>query len=336
MLYIIKTHIQRQHFTAKGFERDMFRKSFLFSMFVLGAVLTAACQTDYSGRAADEAREYVLENIGGLNEEQRHFIRYTQPELYSNLIFPAQILPLSQVDRLRIIRYSKLPTAPQQDIMHHCFVWSPPGLSTKVVVVGDGERSLRFWSPIRVLLKNYIPASVDYQNAKNAAIAMARSSMKFLTQAEINRIRFSEPEVVYTCFPLTWSVEDNTKELTPWEEYLKDMAEQRQEEAIREGKEEELILTQLSLVWRADKAGECVVFSGFSTKGCLNDWRIQTSGYMPESEIVAGTLPAEEVAKIVKTPGIKEGKQVFPREEKAVRGNEIKETGSIFGGNIKY
>lgn len=304
------------------------RKITVFLTAIAAILLLAGCQTDYSNRAADEARNYALKQLKGLNAEQRHFIRFTQPVLYSNLIFPRTVMPLDHPQHVKKDYPARYPIAPHQDIMHHCFVWAPPGLNGKVVVVGEGERSLRFWSPYRVIVKEFIPGSVNFNTATSAAVDYAMDKMLFLNQNELNRIRFSEPEVVYTNFEITMTAKADHDEKTPWEEYL---AEQRKQ---KESKEK--ILTQLSLVWKADKKDNMIVITGFSQNGCLYGWHIQTGNYISKSELDQHTLSPEAVRKIVKNHGPQEGKVIHPPESKVKRGRGAKESGSIFGGQMKF
>lgn len=292
------------------------------------AIPFAGCNTpDYTGMAVDKARKYALEHLKGLDENQRHFIRFTQPELYSDLIFERQVIPQTDMDHIKFVKPSHFPVDPGQDLMHHCFVWAPPGLDAKVVVVGDGERSLRFWSPFRVILKNFIPYDVDYNAAKEAAVSFAVTTLPKITQPEINRVRFSEPEVFYTKIPVEMQFATDKEDLTPLEAYL---AEEKEKEGG------EIILTQLSLVWKADDASALIVVSGFSRFGSLNQWQPHTVQYLPADVLKKNTLEEQEIAAIEKTFSQDPAKQVHPPERPADRGNTGKETGSIFGGNLTF
>ena len=252
------------------------------------AIPFAGCNTpDYTGMAVDKAREYALENLKGLDENQRHFIRFTQPELYSDLIFERQVMPHTDMDHIKFVKPSHFPIDPGQDIMHHCFVWAPPGLDAKVVVVGDGERSLRFWSPFRVILKNFIPADVDYNTAKSAAVSFAVTTLPEITRPEINRIRFSEPEVFYTKIPVVMQFAADKENMTPLEAYL---ADEKAKSA------DEIILTQLSLVWKADDSSSMIVVSGFSRFGSLNKWQPHTVQYLTTENLKKNTLSEKEIA----------------------------------------
>ena len=302
---------------------------YMFMLFMLALAFSfAGCSTpDYTGMAVDKARKYALEHLKGLDENQRHFIRFTQPELYSDLIFERQVMPLSDMDHVKFVKPSHFPIDPDQDLMHHCFVWAPPGLDAKVVVVGDGERNLRFWSPFRVILKNFIPADVDYNAAKSAAVSFAATTLPEITQSEINRIRFSEPDVFYTKLLVQMQFTAESENQTPLEAYLADEKEKAKGE---------IILTQLSLVWKADNADSLIVVTGFSRFGCLNKWQPHTVQYLPVDTLKQNTLNEKEIAAIEKTFSADPARLVHPPERKAERGNAGKETGSIFGGDLAF
>lgn len=306
----------------------MWKITGIFSLCALSVLTGASCRTDYSEEAAETARAYVMKHMKTLSAEQRHFVRYTPPVIYSNLIFPQRVVPLAETGHVKRTKPEKFPMAPCQDFMHHCVVWSPPDLNAKIVVVGEGERSMRFWQPTRVILKNYIPGSVNAAAATTAAVDHAMNRMLFLTTPELNRIRFSEPDVRYTRFPLTvkTAAQMPSTEKTPLEQYL----------AARGENANEVVLTQLSLIWPADKKGDVIAITGVSPNGCLNGWMIHTAGYVPEQELKESSLSPREIAAIEKNPGPAEGKPVFPAEPIVDRGAGAKESGSIFGGNLKF
>ncbi len=300
-------------------------KKFMSIFAVAVTALLSGCQTDYTEEAADEARYYALDNLPGLSAEQRHFIKFTQPVLYSDLIFEQRVLMKNTLARDRRMHPGRFPVNSSLDKMHHCFVWSPPGMSEKVVVVGDGERSLRFWEPHRVIIKEFTPPSADYEGAKAAAVSYAMNKMSYLSNAEINRVRFSEPEVRYTRFPLEVNMAEVLTDPTPWESYL----------AAQRGKVKgEMVLAQLSLVWPGDKINEYIVISGFSVNGCLNGWKIQSARYVQQEDLAGNTLSAQEIAEIKKKPGKDEGKLIFPAERKPNRGNGGKESGAVFSDGL--
>ena len=48
------------------------------AMTAMLAVLSG-CRTDYTKSAVERARTYALDNLKGLSDNERNFIRYTQP-----------------------------------------------------------------------------------------------------------------------------------------------------------------------------------------------------------------------------------------------------------------
>ena len=290
--------------------------------FAFLTLFCSACKTDYSEEAADTAREYALKKLKGLNQEQRYFIRYTQPEIYSNLIFPQTVIPLTNADHVKLMHPHRFPVAPSRDFMHHCFVWAPPGLDTKVVVVGEGERSLRFWEPTRVILKNYVPGTPSFTAAMKQAVHYAQNKMPQLSESERNRIRFSEPEVVYTRFPIRIQRPKPVIEKAPDDpDGLLGYKEVRQP-----------VITQISLVWKADRENTFIAVIGTSLHGTLYRWTVNSGQYVTKPELTGKTLSEAETASIRKEYGPEENRLVFPVEPNVNRGNRRKETGSIFGG----
>lgn len=73
-------------------------KRFLLNIFTIMAALTVliltGCRTDYTKNAVERARTYALNNLKGLTDNQRNFIRFTQPEIYENIVYPRYVVPL--------------------------------------------------------------------------------------------------------------------------------------------------------------------------------------------------------------------------------------------------
>ena len=174
------------------------------AMTALLAVLSG-CRTDHTKSAVESARTYALDNLKGLSDNQRNFIRYTQPEIYENIIYPRYVIPLNAgvgANHVEIDDVRRLPVAPEHDLMHSCVVWTPPDLGAKVVVVGEGERSMLFWEPYRVIVKRYDPGDAGLKSATAAAAAFVRNNMLYLSVSEQNRVRFDNPEAIYTRLPV--------------------------------------------------------------------------------------------------------------------------------------
>ena len=286
-------------------------KRFLLNIFTIVAAMAVltACRTDYTKNAVERARTYALNNLKGLSDNQQNFIRFTQPEIYENIIYPRYVIPLDagnsghiEVDDVR-----RFPVAPEHDLMHSCVVWSPPDLGAKVVVVGEGERSMMFWEPYRVIVKRYDPGDTGLKSATSAASAFVRNNMPYLTTSELNRVRFDNPETIYTRLPVDPD-EPEQNELTSWEEYLNE----------RDGKTADASpYTQLSLMWPADDPMQCIVVTGFSQSGTFAGWKLRTAELMEVSKLDDARLTREEIDAIPKT--IPARTLVFPSQSDPTR-----------------
>ena len=280
----------------------------LIAMAASLAVLTG-CATDHTKSAVERARTYALKNLQGLSDNQRNFIRYTQPEIYENIVYPRYVIPLNagagshvEIDDVR-----HFPVAPQHDLMHSCVVWSPPDLGAKVVVAGEGERSMLFWEPYRVIVKRYDPGDTGLKSATAAASVFVRNNMQYLSTSELNRVRFDTPETVYTRLPVD-PEEPEREELSSWEEYLSE----------KEGRDSSAApYTQLSLMWPADDPVQCIVVTGFSRTGTFTGWKLRTAELMDVNKLNGARLTREEIDAIPKK--VPARGLVFPNEKDPVR-----------------
>ena len=272
--------------------------------------LLSGCRTDHTKSAVECARAYALENLKGLTDDQRNFIRYTQPEIYENIIYPRYVTPLNAgigADHVEIDDVRHFPVAPEHDLMHSCVVWTPPDLGAKVVVAGEGERSMLFWQPYRVIVKRYDPGDTGLKTATAAASTFVRNNMQYLSTSELNRVRFDKPEPVYTRLPVDPG-EANDRALSSWEEYLSE----------KEGKDVKASgYTQLSLMWPADDPLQCIVVTGFSRSGTFDGWKLRTGELMAVTKLDDARLSREEIDAIEKT--VKARGLVFPSETDPVR-----------------
>ena len=254
--------------------------------------ILSGCRTDYTKSAVERARTYALNNLKGLTDNQRNFIRYTQPEIYENIIYPRYVIPLNAgIDHIEIDDVRHFPVAPEHDLMHSCVVWTPPDLGAKVVVVGEGERSMLFWDPYRVLVKRYDPGDSALKAATLAASTFVRNNMLYLSNAELNRVRFDKPEAVYTRLPVDPDGIEPDK-LTSWEEYQREKLNSNANMAQN---------TQLSLMWPADDPLQCIVVTGFSTSGTFLGWKLRTAELMDVAKLDGARLSREEIDAIDKT-----------------------------------
>ena len=306
-------------------------KRFFLSIIAIMAAATVltACRTDYTKDAVERARTYALDNLKGLTDNQRNFIRYTQPEIYENIIYPRYVIPLDTGagQHIEIDDVRHFPVAPQHDLMHSCVVWNPPDLGARVVVAGEGERSMMFWQPYRVLVKHYDAGDTALKSATSTASAFVRNNMQYLTTAELNRVRFDKPETVYTRLPVDpEELEKEQSDLTSWEEYLQE----------KEGeKKSESAYTQLSLMWPADDPLQCIVVTGFSKSGTFSGWKLRTAELMDVAKLDGARLTREEIDAIPKMIPAKT--LVFPGQSDPTRNPFDKPGGkSPQGGMFVY
>lgn len=270
-------------------------------LLVFGAAGCAS--TDYSENAVERARAYALDNLRGLTETQMHFIKFTQPEIYSNMLFPRYAMQLTLNDHIETDKFKDIPTSPQLDYMHTCIVWSPPDLGAKVIVIGEGERSMRLWHPYRVVVKEFHYDDNPFELARENAANFVRNNMLYLSIAERDRARFGRPEVVYTRLEVDEPAQPGRKRKAPssWEEY---QMERQKRKPVR--------YTQISLVWEADDPAQRIVVTGFSPTGTLGGWQLATAELMPVAKLDAARLSPQEIADIPKRPP--KGGLVFPKE----------------------
>ena len=268
------------------------KRFFMLMAAALAALaVLSGCRTDYTKSAVERARTYALNNLKGLSDNQRNYIRYTQPEIYENIIYPRYVIPLDTgIDHVEIDDVRRFPVAPQHDLMHSCVVWTPPDLGAKVVVAGEGERSMLFWEPYRVIVKRYDPGDTGLKSATSVASSFVRNNMLYLSTAELNRVRFDNPEAVYTRLPV--EPEQEKVELSSWEEYLNEK-EGRTPKAVPN--------TQLSLVWPADDPLRRIVVTGFSKSGTFYGWKLRTAELMDVDKLDGARLTREEIDAISKT-----------------------------------
>lgn len=290
------------------------------------AVLTG-CSTDYTKSAVERARTYALKNLNGLSDNQRNFIRYTQPEIYENIVYPRYVVPLDTgASHIEVDDVRHFPVAPQHDLMHSCVAWTPPDLGAKVVVVGEGERSMLFWEPYRVIVKRYDPGDTGLKSATAAAAVFVRNNMQYLSTSELNRVRFDKPETIYTRLPVD-PEEPEQDRLSSWEEYLNE----------KEGKEPAVSpYTQLSLMWPADDPLQCIVVTGFSKTGTFDRWKLRTAELMDVNKLNGARLTREEIDAIPKKVRARE--LIFPSEKDPVRNphDSPKNDKAPQSGSIRY
>ncbi len=231
-------------------------KALSLSAALLAAALLPSCGIDYQTKAVERARNYALDNMKGLDESQRDFIRYTDPQIADK-----ELLDVRERENSA------------SSVVQTCMVWNVPGVDGSVVVVGTATRDTRDWNPVRIVVEDLESPDKDLFAARQLAVSFVMSRMLYLTDAERNRVRFSDPEQRPTSFELPKEEpKAGAKPLSRWEAYLK-------------SKEKKVEPVQGSFVWKADAAGDRIVVCGLAKKGL--------KGWAPVSGMVVGSAELE-------------------------------------------
>ena len=229
----------------------------------------------YQENAVEAARKYIFENARELTPGQYGFIRYTAPVLLTGDI-------LGRNSENKVLNSLK-----GNERMQICIAWQIPELETVYMVYGVSGSMMRDWYPARLLRRKINTLDKKAFGAMESARSYAVSSLQGdLTAAELNKIRFSHPEMVQTSFQLG----DNRLDLIkganssgdmvvpmPWQKALPKKVEKDEDEAPLD---EEKI--QISLVWNLEN-GRKAVFSGMG-KEDLAGWAIEMGGIIKDDE----------------------------------------------------
>ena len=229
----------------------------------------------YQESAVESARKYIFENARELTPEQYGFIRYTAPVLLTG-----DILGRNSAN-------SVAKSIKGNERMQICITWKVPELETVYMVYGVSGSMMRDWYPARLIRRRINTldkkALAVLNTARNYAVNSLHSE---LSAAELNKIRFSHPEMVQSSFELS----DNRAQLIkgdngsgdkvipmPWQKVVlkKDAGDGE------EVKDENSV--QISLVWSLEN-GRKAVFCGVG-KADLSAWDIKMGGVLSEKEL---------------------------------------------------
>ena len=229
----------------------MFRSLWiLFFVTAVSVSFLCGCAGNYSEEALARARAFALERTRSVPEIARNHIRYTPPEVQTADIFLHE--GVTPTDYAHLPRLEGRKKNVMKDFLCINFVWTFPGADYSIVVLGKGLRDFSFWEGTRVILKKHVPAREKYEAARSASIGYVFNNMLTLSTAERNRVRFSEAEVLETCFALDVFSEPFHRKGGPdaWKEYLAELKARPER-------------VQYSLVWKADQKDRWIVISGF-------------------------------------------------------------------------
>jgi hypothetical protein len=218
------------------------------------------CQSDrfYQDRAVNKARKFLLENAKELTPSECARIRFENPVLLTSPILESSSA-WGGIDAARKAVY---------------VTWHMPERNLEYMVFGVSSARMDDWYPNRVIRKAFHKTT----SAVPAAVAAARSYaivnlQHQLSVADLNRVRFEDPLIVETDFPLT---------LDPYGDLT--------DEEIQKLKEVAASQSQYSLVWQSDDpAADKVVFCGLSSPD-LAGWTINFAGLISADEVNQHTV----------------------------------------------
>ena len=245
----------------------------------------------YQEQAVESARKYIFENARELTPEQYAFVKMTPPVFFTGRILNRNG---SSVAEGSVASGGRLQV---------CIAWRIPEQKKDYLVFGVTDAAMNNWSPARLIRRPI--AALDSQAF--AALAAARryaltSLNEQMSAAELNRIRFSYPELIRSKFDLGTPVvpeknpapaakEEEEKSPRPWKKYpLPTVSDEN---------------VQLSLLWKLEN-DRYAVFCGVG-KTDMSDWQISMAGIFGEDEVKKARL------EIIKTPE----KYLFPLETKS-------------------
>lgn len=178
-------------------------KKLLFTgLLVVLTLLLSSCQSleFYQERAVNRARAYLLNQCRTLTPEQREYVKFNKPLIMSESILGDHSPHQSKV--------------PDTHMTHFCITWAIPEQEKLYMVFGVSDSTLRMWFPERLIIKNFItPLALD--KAIISGRDSALQTLLLLPRRDVNRIRFSNPEVKPSNYELTMTPEG--KKITPTE-----------------------------------------------------------------------------------------------------------------------
>ncbi len=227
----------------------------IFSIFVMAAVLLSGCQSPeyYQERAVNRAREYLLKKAPGLNAMQREYVKFNKPYIMSKNIVGN---PYGEDDGV---------ISPHA-LVHFNIAWVIPGKDEVYLVFGVSEPSMAMWFPERLIVKEFIQPDKKKEGAVKAGQRYALNTLLNLKLADMNHVRFVVPEFYVTNYVLDLNHED------------RGITEQQSEALMK--------LTQMSMVWNSKtKPNEKIVVIGLGQKD-LGGWKPFASLLSSEDEFM--------------------------------------------------
>ncbi len=240
---------------------------------ILMLFITVGCQSRawYEDRAVSRARTFVEEKCRYLSQQELEFVRYHKPVVMTDYIigFNANRLgkrmPLSQI----------------------CIAWMIPNRQEALVVFGWGSGDFNDWYPNRVFWKRYEKPNKILIETRDKVAVYAINNMLFMNRKQVNRVRFTVPQQVFTNFDLS-------KGKIPFE----DRADARQKLLaagaggnVKSAKAAKKDLIQVSFFWidPADVDSRIVV-TGLCKQNNLTGFSPATASFMNADDLLKHTI----------------------------------------------
>jgi len=248
-------------------------RSSLLIMF-LSALIAAAvvgCRSDayYQNRAAERAREYLLDEAHELSAEEKYFITFNDPVFLISPIIGSRDFAKHGDNTLLVSELNQI-----------CIAWKLPERQEWYMVYGASEGRMDFWHPTRLIRKRFTPPKISgLENATSLARTYARNNLfGLMNTAEQNFIRFHFPAVYETDFALNFNPTG-----------------QATEEEIAAARKAAARATQYSLVWEMPGDAELTIFCG-TGRHEMNGWKLNFAGKTTAEELRRHTV------RRIKTP----------------------------------
>ncbi len=161
------------------------KKSILLLILFLASamLLTGGCRSRgyYQDQAVNEARAFLLEELPSMPLMDREYIKFNRPFM---LVSP--ISGSSSVGQAQI-----------------CICWMTPDNPDTYMVFGVSSMRMQDWSPVRIIRKRFESSDANFlQIAAKASYEILQSNFDLLSVAAVNHLRFTQPGVWKTSFPL--------------------------------------------------------------------------------------------------------------------------------------
>ncbi len=231
------------------------------------------CHSDsyYQEQAVESARKFIYKHARELSAEQFAYVRLTPPVLLTG--------PVLSKNSENAVEDSLAGG----EKMQICVTWHVPDLATDYLVFGISEPRMAYWRPLKLIRRQIGKLDGNAQKAMNKARKYAMDALyQQLTAADLNTVRFTQPELVQTSFALDTTGGNGISTPRPWTKNSVPAAD---------GKE----FLQLSLLWKISK-DRYVVFCGTGRKD-LHEWEIAMAGVVGEAELRSVTVKKLKTSK---------------------------------------